>query len=174
MEIIKTKLGIFLIKKNIHHDERGFFSEIYNQDESFFNINKLEFKQDNFSFSKYGVLRGLHFQKKSKAQGKLIQVLKGEAFDVVVNIDKDSKNFKKHEFFYLTKNTQIYIPPNFAHGFLSLSDETILLYKCTETYSKEHENTIAWNNPEININWPIKKPIISEKDLKNGINLSSL
>jgi len=174
MEITKTKLGIIIIKKDICYDERGFFSEIYNKDKNFFNLNNFEFKQDNFSVSKYGVVRGLHYQKKSKDQGKLIQIIKGEAFDVAVNINKNSENFGKHECFHLTKNTQIYIPSDFAHGFQSLSDETILLYKCTETYSKEHESTITWNDPEININWPIKKPIISEKDSNAGIKLSSL
>lgn len=174
MEVTRTKLGIFVIKKDVYYDERGFFSEIYNEDKCSFLQKNFKFKQDNFSISTYGVLRGLHYQKGSKAQGKLIQILKGEVFDVAVNINKKSKNFGKHEYFYLTKDTQIYIPPDFAHGFQSLSNETILLYKCTETYSKEHENTIAWNDSEINIQWPIKKPVISEKDLKTAVKISSL
>lgn len=171
MEITRTKLGIFIIKTDVFHDERGFFSEIYNENKYSKIQKNLLFKQDNFSISKYGVLRGLHYQKSPKAQSKLIQIINGEIFDVVVDIDKNSKTFGQHESFYLTKNTQIFIPSNFAHGFQSLSNESIMLYKCTETYSKEHETTIAWNDPEININWPIKKPIISEKDLQTAVRL---
>lgn len=174
MEITRTKLGIYIIKTDLFFDERGVFSEIYNQDKYFGTEINHFFVQDNLSISKYGVVRGLHFQKSPKAQGKLIQVVKGEIFDVAVNIDKKSCDFGKHETFFLTRGTQVFIPDNFAHGFQSLQDDSIITYKCTNTYSKQHESTIMWNDPEINIKWPIKNAIISEKDSQTAISLSKI
>lgn len=174
MEITRSDLGIFIIKTERFFDERGLFSEIYNKKR----YEKLGFKhkflQDSFSASEYGVTRGLHFQKTPKAQGKLIQVVKGEIFDVAVNIDKNSCNFGKHETFLLTRGMQIFIPDNFAHGFQSLQDDSIIIYKCTDSYSKQHEKTILWNDSNLNIKWPIKNAIVSEKDLQTGISFLTI
>jgi len=164
MEVTKTKLGLYLIKKDRHYDERGFFNEIF-QEESYRKAGiECSFVQDNISYSRYSVTRGLHYQKGEKAQGKLIQVVKGEIFDVAVNIDKDSKDYGKSESFYLKTDMQVFIPANFAHGFQCLSKDAYLLYKCSNAYSKWHEGTIIWNDPKLNINWPIKNAIISDKD----------
>ena len=164
MEVTKTKLGLYLIKIDRRYDERGFFNQIF-QEESYrkAGLDSL-FVQDNLSYSRYSVTRGLHYQKGEKAQSKLIQVINGEVFDVAVNIDKDSKDYGKSESFYLKTDMQILIPANFAHGFQCLSEDTHLLYKCSNVYSKDHERTIIWNDPKLNINWPIKNVIISDKD----------
>lgn len=174
MEITKSDLGIIVIKTDRFFDERGLFSEIYNEKRYEQFGFKYKFLQDSFSVSKHGVTRGLHFQKSPKAQGKLIQIVKGEIFDVAVNINKNSINFGKHETFLLSAGMQIFIPDFFAHGFQSLQDDSIIVYKATDTYSKEHEQTIMWNDPELNIKWPIKNAIVSEKDLKTGISLSNI
>lgn len=165
MEITRSDLGVLIIKTDCFFDERGLFSEIYNKNRYEELGFKDKFLQDSFSISKYGVTRGLHFQKTPKAQGKLIQVIKGEIFDVAVNIDKKSCDFGKHETFFLTRGTQVFIPDNFAHGFQSLQDDSIITYKCTNTYSKQHESTIFWNDSYLDIKWPIKNAIVSEKDL---------
>lgn len=164
MEVTKTKLGLYLIKIDRHYDERGFLNQIF-QEESYRKPGlDWAFVQDNLSYSKYSVTRGLHYQKGEKAQSKLIQVINGEVFDVAVNIDKDSKDYGKSESFYLKTDMQILIPANFAHGFQCLSEDTHFLYKCSNAYSKDHERTIIWNDPKLNINWPIKNVIISDKD----------
>lgn len=174
MEITRTGLGILVIKTDCFFDERGFFAEIFN-DKRYKELGfNHKFLQDSISVSKYGVTRGLHFQKKPKAQGKLIQVLKGEIFDVAVNINKNSQNFGKHEAFFLTRGMQIFIPDDFAHGFQSLQDDSTIIYKSTNVHSKEHECTVMWNDPLLNIKWPISNPIISQKDLHTGIKLSKL
>ena len=160
-----------MIKTASFFDERGLFSEIYNN-ERYENLGfKHKFLQDNLSISKYGVTRGLHFQKSPKEQGKLIQVVQGEIFDVAVNIDKNSCNFGKHESFFLTRGMQLFIPHTFAHGFQRLQENSTILYKCTNVYSKEYERTILWNDPDIGIKWPIRNPILSEKDIITGVNL---
>lgn len=169
MEITRSDLGVLIIKTDCFFDERGLFSEIYNKNRYEELGFKDKFLQDSFSVSKYGVTRGLHFQKTPKAQGKLIQVVKGEIFDVAVNIDKNSCNFGKHETFFLTRGMQIFIPDNFAHGFQSLQNESIIVYKCTNIHSKDHECTIMWDDPQLNIKWPIKNAVVSKKDLQTGI-----
>lgn len=165
MEITRSDLGVLIIKTDCFFDERGLFSEIYNKNRYEELGFKDKFLQDSFSVSKYGVTRGLHFQKIPKAQSKLIQVIKGEIFDVIVNIDKKSCNFGKHETFLLTRGMQIFIPDNFAHGFQSLQDESMIVYKFTNVYSKQHESTILWNDSYLDIKWPIKNAIVSQKDL---------
>ena len=124
--------------------------------------------------SKKKVLRGLHFQKK-KPQGKLISVIKGEILDVVVDIRKNSKTYGKYASFSLSEKNgnQLWIPKNFAHGFLSLSNNTIVNYKCTDFYDPKDQHTIIWNDKNLNINWNIKKPIVSKKD-ENGVFFKSL
>ena len=170
MKIYKTKIkGLILIKKKNYFDNRGYFFESFNEKiYSKLGIKK-NFVQDNFSISKKNVLRGLHYQKR-KPQGKLISVIKGEILDIVVDIRKDSRTFGKYQSFILSqKNSkQLWVPKNFAHGFLSLSSNTIVNYKCTDFYDPDDQATIAWNDKDLNINWAVKKPILSEKD-KNGI-----
>ena len=157
---------VILIEPTIFKDKRGFFLETYQKSEFFNNNIKEEFVQDNFSHSTKNVLRGLHFQKDPHSQGKLIKVNKGEIFDVAVDLRKDSPTYKKWVGIILSKNQMLYIPPNFAHGFCVLSEEVDFQYKVTKEYNKESESGIIWNDPTINIKWPIKNPIIAEKDSK--------
>ena len=176
-KFIKTALEpfkeVFIITcKNIP-DKRGYFSEYFNQS-AFQKVsgNATTFVQDNFSLSKKWVLRGLHFQKKPFAQAKLIRVLRGEIFDVVVDLRKKEKTFGKWAGVRLdgVNNKMLYIPEGFAHGFLSLSEKTELLYKCSSYFNKEAERTLHWSDNTISISWPSEIPIsnliISEKDMK--------
>ena len=170
MKIYKTKIkGLILIKTNQYFDNRGYFFESFNQKiYSKINIKKI-FIQDNFSISKKNVLRGLHYQRKNP-QGKLIRVIKGKILDIAVDIRKNSETFGKHQSFILSEENckQLWVPKNFAHGFLSLSSNTIVNYKCTDFYDPKDQNTIVWNDKDLKIKWPIKKPIISKKD-RDGI-----
>jgi dTDP-4-dehydrorhamnose 3,5-epimerase len=170
LKIYKTKIkGLILIKTNQYFDNRGYFFESFNQ-KIYSKIDiKNSFVQDNFSISKKNVLRGLHYQRKN-SQGKLIRVIKGKILDIAVDIRKNSKTFGKHQSFILSEENckQLWIPKNFAHGFLSLSPNTIVNYKCTDFYDPIDQNTIIWNDKDLNIKWPIKKPIISKKD-RDGI-----
>jgi len=160
--------GLYLIEQKVFKDERGYFMESYNHREfKEAGLNSL-FVQDNQSKSKKGVLRGLHFQRKYP-QDKLVRVLKGEVFDVAVDLRKDSESFGQWFGCILSENNkkQLYIPKGFAHGFLVLSDEAEFLYKCTEFYHPEDECGIIWNDPDINIHWPqdpIDEIILSDKD----------
>ncbi|MAY84838.1 MAG: dTDP-4-dehydrorhamnose 3,5-epimerase [Flavobacteriales bacterium] len=167
MEILETGFkGLLIIKPKVFKDDRGFFFESYNR-EKMKEIGFDEtFVQDNLSKSQKGVLRGMHFQKPPYAQGKLIQVIKGAVLDVVVDIRKNSETYGQHfsiEIDDKDKN-QLYVPEGFAHGFLTLEDNTIFSYKCTNNYNKEAEGALMWNDPDLNISWPIENPIISEKD----------
>jgi len=166
---IKTPIeGLIIIEPTFFEDKRGFFMETYNYKE--FKELGLDviFVQDNHSRSKKGVLRGLHFQKKY-SQGKLIRVIKGKIFDVAIDIRKGSPTSGRWFGIELSEENkkQFYIPPGFAHGFLTISEEAEVLYKCTEYYHPEDESGIIWNDPSLNINWPIEgieELIISEKD----------
>ncbi len=165
-----TRLSIpevVLIEPKVFRDERGFFVETYKYSEFAAAGIREYFVQDNHSKSSMGVLRGLHYQLNPKAQGKLLRCSRGKIFDVAVDVRKGSPNFGKWIGIELAEenHNMIYIPPGFAHGFLTLSDTAEVLYKCTEEYSPEHERGIAWNSPDINIDWPIKTPILSQKDL---------
>lgn len=167
MEFRKTSLtGLIEIFPKVFHDERGYFYESYNKSLFWENGIKEEFVQDNQSFSKKGVLRGLHFQRGSYAQGKLVKVTIGKVIDVVVDIRKESSTFGKHAKFILEseKNNMLYVPPGFAHGFVTLED-AIFTYKCTNLYHKESEGGILWNDPKLNIDWEVENPIVSGKDL---------
>lgn len=171
MKIIKSKLkDCFLIKPKKYEDKRGFFSEIFRNDYLKDILKKnYKFVQTNFSNSKKNVLRGLHFQKK-KSQGKFLTVLSGSLYDVVVDLRKNSKTFGNWQGFYLSESgySQIWIPPGFAHGFLSLENNTQILYKCTNYYEPKYEEGIIWNDKFLNINWPkTEKKILSVKDKKN-------
>ena len=166
MNIIKTKIeGVYLIKPKIFKDERGYFFESFNQKE----INKktnVSFVQDNQSLSSKDILRGLHFQKPPFAQDKLVSVIKGSVLDVVVDIRVNSKTYGKYIIEELNEENhhQLFIPIGMAHGFLSLEDHTIFAYKCSNFYNRESEGVIKWNDPDLNIKWPISNPILSEKD----------
>ena len=167
--------GLKIITPTIYGDERGYFMETYNyNDYKAAGIDDV-FVQDNQSASKKGVLRGLHFQKE-KSQGKLVRVIKGEVFDVAVDLRKDSKTFGKWFGLILSEenNKQFYIPKNFAHGFLVVSDFAEFAYKCTDFYDPSDEGGIAYNDENIGIEWPIEDGMeltISDKDQKwDGIN----
>ena len=168
MEIIETNIkGLLIIKPKVFADVRGYFFESYN--EGVFKQNGLtpHFVQDNQSLSNAGVLRGLHFQAPPHAQGKLVRVITGAVLDVAVDIRKNSPTYGQHIAIELTEEnkTMFYIPTGFAHGFLTLRDNTIFSYKCTDLYHKASEGTVLWNDADLNINWNIAKPILSEKDL---------
>ena len=167
MELIKTSIdGLLIIKPDVFKDDRGYFYESYNK-ERFAKVGlNIDFVQDNESKSCKGVLRGLHFQKPPFAQGKLVRVIKGSVMDVAVDLRKDSPTYGKWESVVLTEENklQFWIPEGFAHGFVALEDDTIFNYKCTNVYNKESEGSILWNDPDININWNIDNPILSEKD----------
>ena len=169
MNIIKTNLeGVLLIEPDVFYDQRGFFFESYNQKKyNDLGINA-KFVQDNISKSSKGTIRGLHYQIGENAQGKLCSVISGRVLDVAVDIQVGSPTFGN---FYAVeldgeKKNQLWIPPGFAHGFSVLSDEVIFSYKCTNLYDKSAERAIRFNDPEINIDWQVENPIISEKDLK--------
>ncbi len=164
MKLIKTEFKDLLIyKKDTFKDNRGYFRELFlNKD------IKRKFPFDVMSYSKKNVLRGLHLQLK-KPQGKLVTVLRGKIFDVALDCRKNSKTFGKYFSITLSENENIslYIPEGFAHGFCSLSDNTIMHYKCTNYRDQSSETGIIWNDYEINIKWPIKNPILSPKDKSN-------
>lgn len=167
MEFIKTGFNdLWVIKPRIFGDERGYFLESYNA--AVFKTNGIhyDFVQDNQSKSRKGVLRGLHFQVPPYAQGKLVSVIQGSVLDVAVDLRKSEPTFGKHFAIKLTgrEKTMVFVPPGFAHGFASLEDDTIFAYKCTANYNKEAEDAILWNDPELNIDWGIQDPVISEKD----------
>ena len=165
MQVSKTPIdGLLTIKPKIFADPRGMFYEVYSE-------NKYEeygipcFVQDNHSVSKKGVLRGLHYQV-NPGQGKLVRVTRGEVFDVAVDIRKQSPTYGKWWGLSLseTNNFQLYIPIGFAHGFCVLSESAEVLYNCSDYYSPENERGILWNDPDLAIDWPVKDPILSEKD----------
>jgi dTDP-4-dehydrorhamnose 3,5-epimerase len=167
MEIIKTELeGLLIIKPDVFEDERGYFFESYNR-EKFKNAGiDLNFVQDNESKSKKGVVRGLHLQAPPFEQGKLVRVMRGSVLDVAVDIRKNSPTFGKWASIRLSGNNKwmYWIPPGFAHGFATLEDETIFFYKCTNVYNKESESYFLWNDPDVNIDWGINDPVVSERD----------
>lgn len=166
MVINETNIdGLIEIIPTILNDDRGWFLESYNKDKfDVLNLN-LSFVQDNLSFSKAGVLRGLHFQSSPFEQGKLVKVIKGKVLDVALDLRPDSPSFGKHDKVILTAEQQnmFFIPEGFAHGFVALED-SYLFYKCTKTYSGKYDTGIAYNDPELAIDWGIDSPIISEKD----------
>lgn len=166
---IKTEIdGMFIVEPTVFGDDRGYFLETYHYDEFKKAGIDAVFVQDNQSKSKRGVLRGLHFQTK-RPQGKLVRVIKGEVFDVGVDLRKNSPTFGKWVGAVLSDENkrQLYIPAGFAHGFLVLSDEAEFVYKCTDFYDSQNEGGIIYNDPDININWPISgdmEVLLSQKD----------
>ena len=169
MQKIKTKIAdLVLIKPDVFPDDRGYFFESY-QKEKFDELGiTADFLQDNESMSMKGVLRGLHLQVPPFAQGKLVRVVRGSVLDVAVDLRKNSATYGQWESVELSEANKLMlmIPEGFAHGFLVLEDYTIFQYKCTNYYNRESERGIIWNDPDLNIDWGIEVPSISEKDLK--------
>ena len=167
MEITKTQFeGLLVIQPKVFRDNRGYFFESYKKN-TFSEIGiKMDFVQDNESLSQKNVLRGLHFQNHPFAQSKLVRVIKGSVLDIVVDIRKKSPAYGKSFSLELTEEnkTMLYIPIGFAHGFVTLEDETIFSYKCSEVFNKESEDCILWNDSDLKIDWRISNPILSEKD----------
>jgi dTDP-4-dehydrorhamnose 3,5-epimerase len=167
MNIIKTKLqDCMIIEPKIFDDKRGFFLETF-QTSRYADLAGiiLPFVQDNHSRSSRGVLRGLHFQK-TKPQGKLVRVVRGEVYDVAVDIRRDSNTFGQWEAVILSEDNkkQVWVPPGFAHGFVTLSDIADFEYKCTDYYNPEDEVSILWSDPSLDIAWPVENPILCDKD----------
>ncbi|MBQ6769889.1 MAG: dTDP-4-dehydrorhamnose 3,5-epimerase [Bacteroidales bacterium] len=177
MEVIKTNIeGVFIIEPKVFGDARGYFFESFNAKE-FAEKTGLDitFVQDNESKSRYGVLRGLHFQLPPYTQSKLVRVVKGKVLDVVVDIRKGSPTYGKYEMCELTEENhrQFFVPKGMAHGFVVLSKEAIFQYKCDDFYHPEAEGALAWNDPAIAIPWPVSQEhvLLSEKDKHHpGIN----
>ena len=171
MKLINTKIkDLKIIKTQIYKDKRGYLKEVYQNRL----IKKINFIFDVMSFSKKNVLRGLHIQTK-KSQAKIITVTHGKIFDVAVDLRKNSKTFGIHYSIIITdkSNFSFYIPKGFAHGFLCLSQKCTINYKCSEYRNSKSEATLDWQDKELGIKWPIKKPIISQKD-KIGLNLRDI
>ena len=171
MHIEKTNLeGLIILKSEVHKDNRGFFKEISKK-----KILNKNLVFDCLSRSKKNTIRGLHFQRKNP-QGKLITVVEGEILDVAVDLRPKSKTFGKYFSIELnhTDDFSFFIPENFAHGFLCLSKTCVVNYKLSNYRKPEYEQTLQWNDPDININWPINKPIMSIKDKKNSLPLREL
>jgi len=167
VKIIKTKIkDLLIIKKETYKDKRGFLRELYRE-----NLLSKKFVFEILSNSNKNVIRGLHLQKKN-SQGKYVTVLNGKAFDVAVDLRKNSKTFGQYVSIILSgkQNISFYIPEGFAHGFCTLENNTIMHYKCTNYRDEKSELGLIWNDPKINIKWPIPKPILSKKD-KDGLNL---
>jgi len=173
MKIINTRLdNCLIIEPRVFGDDRGFFLETFHLKRYSEQLNfNVKFVQDNHSRSSYGVLRGLHFQN-NNPQGKLVRVTRGEVFDVAIDLRKDSPTFGLWEGVYLSEDNkrQLWVPPGFAHGFVVTSEIADFEYKCTNFYDPNDEICIKWDDKDLAIDWPIKNPIISEKD-SNGINL---
>lgn len=170
MEILEQRLnGVLLLKPRVFEDPRGYFYESFNAD----TLKKLGiqdiFIQDNQSFSNANVVRGLHFQAPPYAQAKLVRVINGAVIDVVVDIRKGSPTYGEHYAVRLDAQNKLmlYVPKGFAHGFTTLEDNTLFLYKCTEYYNKQSEGGLLWNDSELGIDWGTANPILSEKDKVN-------
>lgn len=162
--------GLYLIEPTVFKDHRGYFFEAYNRDLYQKHGLELNFVQDNESKSGANVLRGLHFQLPPWQQGKLVRVMSGAVMDTVVDLRKDEPTYGKHYRARLDAETKnvLYIPPGFAHGFLTLEENTVFFYKCTQFYNKASEDSILWKDPDLNIDWGIENPIVSEKDENAG------
>lgn len=172
MEASKTELdGLLIIKPRVFEDSRGYFFESYNVRDFLKNGVDYTFVQDNQSKSNKNTLRGLHYQKAPYGQGKLVRVLSGAVLDVAVDIRKGSPTYGQHFKSVLSEENKkmLWIPPGFAHGFLSLEDNTVFFYKCTSYYNKNAEDVIAWDDPDLNIDWGVSNPIVSERDRKGRL-----
>lgn len=174
MNIINTNIeGVVIIEPRIFNDARGYFFESFSEKDFCSKIRNVKFVQDNESKSQYGVVRGLHFQKPPYSQSKLVRVIRGAVLDVAVDIRKGSPTYGKHVAVELNENNhrQLFIPRGFAHGFSVLSEEVIFQYKCDNFYCPESEGAIAWDDPDLAIDWkiPEDKVILSDKDKKHPL-----
>ena len=175
MNVIKTEIeGVFVIEPQVFGDERGYFFESFNAERFRAQTGaEVTFVQDNESRSKRGVLRGLHFQRAPYEQAKLVRVVQGRVLDVAVDIRPESPTFGKYVMTELSgeNHRQMFIPKGFAHGYVVLEDDTVFQYKCDEYYHPEYEGGIAWNDPQIGIEWgiPEREIILSDKDRKHPI-----
>jgi len=178
MNIIETNIpDVKIIEPSVFGDERGFFMETWHQNkfEELVTGKPTQFVQDNHSKSKKGILRGLHFQTEN-SQGKLVRVVSGEVFDVVVDVRKNSSTFGKWVGVYISEENkrQLWVPEGFAHGFYVTSDEAEFVYKCTNYYHPQSEVSIAWNDADIGIKWPLNgTPLLSDKD-DNGLSIKEI
>lgn len=167
MMVIETGLpGVRVIEPNVFGDERGFFLETFQKQRYAEAGIDLDFVQDNHSRSRRGILRGLHFQK-TKPQGKLVMCVTGEVFDVIVDINPDSHTYGQWEGFLISgeNKKQVWVPPGYAHGFQVLSESADFAYKCTDYYDPTDERCLVWNDPTVNVDWPLRdEPILSDKD----------
>lgn len=167
MNLIETGLeGLTIIEPSIFTDDRGYFYEAFNLNSWNANGIRLNIAQTNISLSKKDVIRGLHFQNPPFAQGKLVRVLRGAVLDVVVDIRTGSPTYGKHFSVELNEENKLslWVPVGFAHGFAALSDDTLFHYDCTQVYHKDSEGSILWNDPDLDIDWGVDDPIVSEKD----------
>ena len=169
MKLIKTHIeGVTVIEPKVFSDSRGCFFESFSERDFAEAVGPVRFVQDNESRSVYGVIRGLHFQKPPHAQAKLVRVVKGKVLDVAVDLRKDSPTFGQHVAMELSDENrrQMFIPRGFAHGFSVLSEEAVFQYKCDSYYAPESEGSLAWNDPDLNIDWnvPAGSEILSDKD----------
>ena len=167
MQIIHTSIkDLLIIQPQVFRDERGYFFESFNHSSFVEEGLDLHFVQDNESKSQKGVLRGLHFQAPPFAQGKLVRVIKGAVMDVAVDIRKESPTYGKHFIQLLNEEnkTMLWVPPGFAHGFVTLVDDTIFSYKCTNVYNKASEGSVRWDDADLNIVWGVTNPSLSDKD----------
>ncbi len=172
MEIVKTKIpDLYIVKPTVFEDKRGYFFESYNKNSFLNNGIDQNFVQDNESKSAKGVLRGLHFQRTPYAQGKLVRVMHGAVLDVAVDLRKASPTFGQWVSVELNHDNKwmYWIPPGFAHGFVTLEDNTVFFYKCTNVYNKSSEGSILWNDPDLNIDWKVANPILSKKDSQSPL-----
>lgn len=172
MNVIQTEIqGVVIIEPRVFGDSRGYFFESFSEKNFKEQVADVDFVQDNQSKSCYGVVRGLHFQKPHHAQAKLVRVVKGRVLDVAVDLRKGSPTYGKHVAVELTEDNhrQFFIPRGFAHGFAVLSEEAIFQYKCDNYYAPQSEGAVAWNDPDLGIDWgvPLEKAILSEKDMKH-------
>ena len=175
MNVLRCQLdGPLILEPKVFGDARGFFLETWNQRRYQEAGLASDFVQDNVSFSRKGTLRGLHFQK-PHTQGKLLQVLQGDIFDVAVDLRTSSPTFGRWHGIVLSgeNKRQFYVPPGFAHGFAVTSDTALVHYKCTDFYSPADEVTLLWNDPDIGVEWPIAEPILSDRD-RRGIRLADI
>jgi len=166
--------GLLIIEPKVFGDARGFFLETWNEERYRDAGLDLRFVQDNLSLSRRGTVRGLHFQNPNP-QGKLVYVIEGEVFDVAVDLRRSSPTFGRWHGLNLSgqNRLQFFVPPGFAHGFAVLSETALFAYKCTVSYSPKDEMTLLWNDPEVGVQWPVKEPVLSDKD-KRGSRLRDL
>lgn len=172
MNVLRTDIeGLVIIEPKVHGDERGYFFESFSERDFAAGVAETSFVQDNESRSVYGVVRGLHFQRPPHSQAKLVRVVKGRVLDVAVDLRKDSPTFGRHIAVELSEENhrQVFLPKGFAHGFSVLSEEAVFQYKCDDYYAPECEEAVAWDDPDLDIDWkvPAEKVILSEKDRRH-------